>query len=271
MRFITIIFSLIIISFSSTLHACEYSVGVVPQFEKRKIIRVWTPILKELSTRMQCQFTLSPTDTILQFEQEFKQGQFDLIYANPYHAIMAYDQQGYTPIIRSGSKKLEGILIVHKDSGITDLSQLQNAKIAFPSPNALGASLLMRAELKRKYGLTVHPVYVKTHSSVYLHVAKKLALAGGGVMRTLRKQKPALQSKLNILYKTTPVPAHPLAIHPRVDAFVSGEIQRHWLQMESYNPGIYDGIPMKGAITSSIKDYHILRELGLESFVGKKE
>lgn len=250
---------------------CHLTVGVVPQFEQRRLAKVWTPILDTLGKHTGCHYELIGTSTILGFEQHFKEGKFDLVYLNPYHAVMANDAQGYEPIARSGAKLLKGILTVHKNSGITSLKELDGKQIAFPSPNALGASLLMRAELATKYGINVDPLYVKTHSSVYLHVAKQLTPAGGGVLRTLKEQKPALQNTLNILHTTTPVPAHPLVVHPRVGASLQASIQRAWLTMEQHDSTVFDGIPMKKAIATSMSDYDALRQMGLENFVGKAE
>ncbi len=250
---------------------CQLTVGVVPQFEQRKIINVWNPILAMLSEKTGCVFELKGTQTILEFERQFKHGAYDMAYMNPYHAVMANDAQGYLPMVRSGAKQLKGILTVHKDSGISDVGQLQGETIAFPSPNALGASLLMRAELKRKHGLDIIPFYVKTHSSTYLHVAKHLTKAGGGVMRTLNEQKPSLQNKLSIIYTTTPVPAHPLVVHPRVDETTRTIIQTSWLSMAADNANVFNGVPMNAPIATSMVDYDPLRALGLADFVGDKE
>ncbi len=247
---------------------CQFTVGVVPQFEQRKIIKTWQPILKTLEEKTGCSYNLKGTQTIAEFEAAFNKGEYDIAYMNPYHAIMAHDSQGYVPIARSGAKQLKGILTVHKDSGITKIEQLQGATIAFPSPNALGASLLMRAELKRKHGIDITPLYVETHSSVYLHTAKKLTKAGGGVMRTLDEQRPSLQNKLNIIYTTTPVSAHPLVVHPRIEADMQKTLQKAWFEMATENIAVFDGVPMKQPVTATIDDYVFLRTLDLHDFVG---
>ena len=113
------------------------------------------------------------------FEQNLKVGLYDIAYMNPYHHIIANKEQGYDAVMRSGAKKLKGIVVVHKDERKESLNDLKKAQVAFPSPNALGASLLVRSKFKRE-GIKISPKYVKTHKSVYIHVAKKLILAGGG-------------------------------------------------------------------------------------------
>ena len=246
---------------------CMLKVGVVPQFEQRKLFAIWTPILEQMERKTGCQFELMGSENISTFEQAFQEGAYDIAYMNPYHAIMAHQAQGYTPLLRSGSKKLKGILVVHKDNLITDVKELEGKTIAFPSPNALGASLLMRAELANKHGITFTPSYVKTHPSVYLHVGKKRADAGGGVGRTLKEQPDYIKNALRILYTTEPVPAHPLVAHPRLDASLRDMIQNTFLELAEKQPELTDKIPMKEPIVTSLEDYSALKEMGLDAFV----
>lgn len=246
--------------------ACKLVVGVVPQFEARRIHAVWTPILQELSDKTGCSYVLEGSKNIPEFEQKFKAGKFDLAYMNPYHSVMAFDAQGYVPITRSGDKKLQGILTVRTDSPIQSVADLEGATIAFPSPNALGASLLMRAELATKHGLSFTPKYVSTHSSVYLHVFKELTVAGGGVGRTLREQPDALKQGLRVIYKTEQVFAHPLVVHPRVAPELQASVQAAFLQMAAENPDLVDGIPMRGPVAAALSDYQILRDMNLARF-----
>ena len=248
---------------------CSLKVGVVPQFEQRRLLATWDPILSKLQDQTACSYQLVGSKSISEFEEKFLAGEFDLAYLNPYHSIMAHAAQGYVPLARSGEKKLLGILVVRKDSPVTDVKELDGQEIAFPSPNALGASLLMRAELALKHGINIKPRYVKTHSSVYLHVVKKLTEAGGGVGRTLKEQKDTIKDKLRVLYKTTPVNAHPLVIHPRVPNEKQLEIQSAFLALNEQNPEMLALIPMKSPIKATLEDYADLKAMELESFVGK--
>lgn len=247
---------------------CTYKIGVVPQFEQRRIFEVWNNVLENLEIKTGCDFQLIGSKTIIEFEKSFKAGEYDFAYMNPYHAVMAKKAQGYEPIVRSGVKKLKGILVVKKDSPITDIHALKGQNVAFPSPNALGASLLMHAELAQKHGTSVNPKYVKTHSSVYLHVAKGLTAAGGGVGRTLAEQPDYIKDTLRVLYTTTPVYAHPLVAHPRVTQSKINMVQSAWIELAQDNESIFKNIPMKGSVKTNYNDYKDLEKLGLEDFIG---
>ncbi|MCK7583246.1 MAG: phosphate/phosphite/phosphonate ABC transporter substrate-binding protein [Chromatiales bacterium] len=93
---------------------------------------------------------------------------------------------------------------------------LDGETIAFPAPNALAASLLMRADLTRRIGIRFQPRYLTTHSLVYASVARGQVAAGGGVQQTFDAQPAALRAELRVLYRTRELPAHPIVAHARV-------------------------------------------------------
>ena len=180
--------------------------------------------------------------------------------------MLAWQSQQYRPLIRSGSRQLQGVLVVKEGGDITTLADPDGKTLAFPSPNALGASLLMRAELKTLHGLTITPRYVKTHPSVYLHVAKGLLPAGGGVARTLAAADPEIRSRLKVIYKTRAVAPHPLVVHPRIERGLADRIQAAFIALARERPELLLGIPMNDPVAATIEDYLPLRELNLQEF-----
>ncbi|TCK08686.1 phosphate/phosphite/phosphonate ABC transporter substrate-binding protein [Marinobacterium mangrovicola] len=245
---------------------CTLKLGVVPQFEQRKLLQIWQPITDRLEASFSCRVELVGAENIPDFESKFAEGVYDLAYMNPYHAVVAHKTQGYLPVLRSGSKALQGVLVVMKDSGIQSVAELDGKSLAFPSPNALGASLLMRAELQQLHQVSVQPQYVKTHPSVYLYVAKGLVSAGGGVQRTLDEQPDELKSVLKVIYTTQKVPAHPLVIHPRVDQALADRVVQQLLEIAAESPELFEAIPMKDPVRTSLQDYDPVAELHLERF-----
>ncbi|HUW50017.1 MAG TPA: phosphate/phosphite/phosphonate ABC transporter substrate-binding protein [Sulfuricella sp.] len=251
---------------SQAAMAHTYTFAVVPQFEQRKLFAIWKPVVDELEKRTGEHFKLVATLTIKEFEQELARGSFDFVYTNPYHILKMSTTQGYIPLVRD-SAPLRGILVVRKDSPIRSPSELNGKTVAFPSPNALGASLLMRADLARLYHVTPVPLYVKTHSSVYFHVVNGLTDAGGGVEKTLQEQDAPVRDALRVLYTTRDMPSHPIAAHPRVPKFVQEKVQRALLEIGATQEGreILARIPIQQIVSTSLKDYTPMRDWGLES------
>lgn len=250
-----------------------YTVGVVPQFEASKLHAIWRPILDRIEHKTGYHFKLRGSPGIPEFEREFVEGAFDFAYMNPYHLVMANEAAGYIPLVRDHGRQLFGVLVVRKDSDIDDPRQLQGKPVAFPSPNALGASLQMRQELHDKFGVTTRPRYVKTHDSVYLNVLLGKAVAGGGVQKTLNRQKPAYRKALRIIYTTTKVAPHPLAALPSVPEKVRNAVQQALLEMgrDENDRKLLLKIPMKAIGVASLSDYEPLKQMGLERFAAKPD
>ena len=258
-------------SLSFNLNAKErdtYTIGIVPQFEIRHIRKIWKPIFDEIEkdTGLKIKFKGSPT--IPDFEKELNAGTFDFAYMNPFHMLQAEKEQGYIPMVRDVGRKLHGIIVVRRDSPIKSIKELDGKKIAFPSPNALGASLLIRANLKKDFKINFNPIYVKTHSSVYLNVLVKQTEAGGGVLKTLNQQKDNIKGALRILHKTPKVAPHPLAVHPRVSQEVRNKIKSTLIKLGESIVGqsLLAKIPMKKIGVATISDYAPLKKLNLDEF-----
>lgn len=245
-----------------------YTVGIVPQFEVRKLHRIWRPILDEVESRTGYRFKIIGSPTIPDFEKEFVSGSFDFSYMNPYHIVLASEQAGYLPLVRDVGRTLHGVLVVRVDSGIDRVTELEGKIVAFPAPNALGASLQIRQELADKFKVTFEPRYVKTHDSVYLNVVLKQAAAGGGVQRTLDRQQEEVRRLLKVIHRTTAVAPHPFAAHPRVPAKVRQEVQEALLDLGATEEGgkLFSKVPIKQIGSASLADYEGLRGMGLERF-----
>lgn len=245
-----------------------YSVGIVPQFEISRLHSIWRPVLNHLEEQTGFKFKIQGSPSIPDFEKALLAGEFDFAYMNPYHMVLANQAADYHPIIRDHGRKLQGVLVVRKDSPITDIKQLDGKSAAFPSPNALGASLLMRAELSNRHGVTIKPRYVKTHDSVYMNVVLGQTDAGGGVQKTLGKQKASVKDRLRVLYRTEKVEPHPLAAHPRINKNTVSQIQKALVDLGQTSSGqkLLSNIPVKKIGLASMDDYLALKQMELDKF-----
>jgi len=245
-----------------------YSLGVVPQYKAKEIHNTWQPIINEISKRTGVQLVILRKPDIVAFESALKVGEFDIAYMNPYHMLISNIRQGYQPLVRDIGKSLQGILVVPAKSHITDAQELDNQSIAFPSPNALGASLLIRQELSDNFNIKINPLYVKTHDSVYLNVIFKQTSAGGGVEKFFNKQPDKIRDKLRVIYRTSKVASHPIAAHPRVPESVANKILDAMLSLDEDDAGrkLLASIPIEKIGRASISEYTPLTEKRLKRF-----
>jgi phosphonate transport system substrate-binding protein len=245
----------------------EFTFGVVPQFEARELASIWVPIFQALEKETGYKLRMVGAPRIPDFERAFEAGEFDFAYMNPYHSLTALREQGYKPLVRDDSD-LYGVLVVGRESQVTDIQQLQGETIAFPAPNALGASLLMRAELSNVHGINHKSLYAQTHTSSYLNVLLGETSAAGGVMKTFQQLPAEIQERLRIIYETRHIPSHPVVAHPRVPEAAVIRVQKAIIKLANTAEGaqMLSRIPMKNPIVTNLADYEKLSEWGLEKF-----
>jgi phosphonate transport system substrate-binding protein len=251
----------------SAAPAVEYSFGVVPQFEQRKLHAIWKPIVDALERSTGLRFNLVTTLSIREYHEAYERGQFDFGYMNAYNIVSSRESQPYNPLV-ADEEPVRGIIVVQKDSDIKTVAGLDGKVVAFPSPKALGACLLVRAEFEQVYHIQVAPLYAATHSSVYLHVAKGLAIAGGGVERTLQEQDPAIRAQLRVLTRTRPFPAHPVAAHPRIPKEIQEKVRQALLSMNDTQEGreMLAKIPVTRFVPTHFENYEQMKAWGLEKY-----
>jgi phosphonate transport system substrate-binding protein len=251
----------------------SYSVYIVPQFQAGEIQRVWAPILAKVGQETGLQLTLKLVKDIPAFEAELAAGRPDFAYMNPYHQLQAHKGQGYRPLLRD-SKLLQGLLLVRKDDAIQSVQDLAGKALAFPAPNALGASLLVRAQLAEAESVQIKPVYAKTHSDAYRLTLFGKTAASGGLRATLDKEPAAVRAGLRVLMETQAAAPHPFSAHPRVPVAQAQAVAAAMLKLAS-DPALrpyFNDIPMAQPMAADFeRDYRPLAKLRLEKYIGKEQ
>ena len=245
-----------------------YSFSVAPQFERRKLFTIWQPIVDDLQRRTGLHFELVTSLSVGEYDIDVKNGRYDFIYVNPYMVPLIEKQPGYQPLIRDAAP-LHGILVVRKDSPLQRVEDLRDKTLAVPSMSALGASLLLRAELDRDFAVKTRPIIAKTHSSVFLHVINGLADAGGSVQKALAEQDERIRDSLKVLHRTRDVPSHPIAGHQRVPVKVREQVRQAFLEMSADPQGraLLAEVPMREAVAAHAEDYQVLKTLNLDNYL----
>ncbi len=238
--------------------------GIVPQQSASKLARLWTPILNYVSTKTNYQFQFKTAPNIPAFEKRVASGQYDVAYMNPYHYTVFHRNPGYTAFAKAKDKKIQGIIVVRKDSVYQTPKEFRNQILAFPAPAAFAASVLPRAYFKQN-NIPITPMYVSSHDSVYRTVAKGLYPAGGGIMRTFHNLNPEVQKELRILWKTNAYTPHAIAAHPNLPAAVRHKIQQVMINMhhDPHGHSLLASIKINGFDRAHNEDWDDVRTLGI--------
>jgi phosphonate transport system substrate-binding protein len=245
------------------------TVAVVPQFTSLQIHKDWTPFLERLSRDSGVPLKLKIYQRIPDFEADVLKGAPDLVFMNPYHQVMAKRAAGYVPLVRDNNP-LTGILLVRRDSPVKTIKNLAGEKLAFPSPNAFGASLYMRALLGEQEDVKVAPIYVKTHSNVFRQIILGDMVAGGTTRSAFQREPDAVTVQLRVIFETPGVAPHPFAAHPRVakaqrKALVEAILH---LREDATAAPLLQGVQMPEPVVANyVRDYQPLERLKLEKYL----
>lgn len=236
--------------------------GVVPQQSPIELIKDWQPVIAYLENVTGEKVVLKIERSIPEFEKVLYSGGYDIAYMNPYHYVLAHKRQGYTAAVKD-EKKVVGILVVRKNSGINDVSMLKGKQFLFPAPDAFAATLLTKYELLKKYGIDVNGEkkyrYVNSHDSVYKGIARGVGDVGGGVERTYNSlDDQETKESLTILYKTKGYPSHPIAFNPSLPAHIRTKITKALLEMPVQ---LVTSINMKHLVAVDDTSYDDIRDI----------
>ncbi|MFZ6751298.1 phosphate/phosphite/phosphonate ABC transporter substrate-binding protein [Undibacterium sp. Ren11W] len=248
--------------------AATYSIAVVPQYNVALLHAEWQPLLERIARDTGVTLELILQSSFPKFEHALLKGEPDFAYANPYHAVMAKNAQGYLPLLRD-SKSLTGILLVRNDSPYKNLADLNGKDLGFPAPNAFGASLYLRALLKKK-DIKFEPKILNSHGNVFRSILNGSVAAGGAVNSTYNDEKPEIRDQLRIIFQTPGSASHPLLVHPRVPEKVRMEIKNAILELQKDAAGLalLKDVRLSQPLSADYKsDYLPLEKLGIEKFL----
>ncbi len=257
---------LLIIAIALSLNATQITLGVVPQQSPLKLSKKWSKVTEYLYNETGIEVVFKTERSIPKFEKELYAGKYDISYMNPYHFIVAKNEQNYTAFTRA-NKNIVGIVLSKNKEVEFTKENLMGKKFLFPAPNAFAATLLPKLEFKEKFGIDIDKdtkvLYVNSHDSVYKGISRDIEYLGGGIVRTFNNFTAKNdKEKLNIVYKTSPYPSHPIAAHPRVSKEIVAKIQKAFIDMPSE---IKKTLSIKAFKAIDSSEYDIIKSLAVDN------
>ena len=261
---ICIAFTLLTLSILQGAQAKTLTFGVVPQQSAKKMVESWQPLFDYIENYTGLTIDFHTAKDIPSFEASLARGEYDIAYMNPFHFVVFNSSVGYQALAKQKDKRLQGIIVVHKDSGIQSLSELNGTELVFPAPAAFAASIVTSAKLQNE-NIAFVPRYVNSHDSVYLNVEKQFFVAGGGIYRTLHSS--TAQQSLKVLWESPHYTPHAIATHPRLSEDDRQSILNALISISSdaSSAEILKGLGMNGFIEADDSHWDDVRELGISS------
>lgn len=197
--------------------AHAYRFGVLPLQSPNKLAAMFLPVTDALAARLHrpVQFVTAPNFSV--FMQRVAAHDYDIVYLNPLLYTQAA-KAGYRVIDKVAGEPFTGILVVRKDSGISEIDRAHlkpGLRLGFPDSNAYAATI-MNARYLAKLGMPVdryfHARYFGSQDSVLMAVYSGLVDIAGTWKPSLRSMPAAVQRELRIVAETPPQPQMPIAV-----------------------------------------------------------
>lgn len=238
--------------------------GIVPQGSPSSVLTSWQPLVTFLAEALDHPIVAVTQTDIPTFEACVHQGAYDIAFMNPYHYAVFSRSTGYRAIAQRGDEALVGHLIVLADGPVRSIADLAGQEIAFPSPAAFAASILVRAQLDAE-GIDYTPLYTRSQESGYLAVARGLLVATGGENRTFeafRRGHPAYEN-LQVIQSTEAFAAHPIAVAPWISQSMADQIVTVLAEIHLAAPAVLEPLAIGHFTAASDADYGDVRALAI--------
>lgn len=194
-----------------------YRFGVLPLQSPNKLAGMFLPLTKALEARLhhQVQFVTAPSFSV--YMQRVAQREYNFLYLNPLLCAQA-KQSGYHVIAKVAGEPFTGILVVRRDSKITEIAPNRlpsGLRLGFPDPGAYAATVMTRRYLENK-GISVNKFfkvkYFGSQDSALMALYSGLVDIAGTWRPSLRSMPKEVQQALRIVAETPPQPQMPIAV-----------------------------------------------------------
>ncbi len=194
------------------LAAKEYVFAIHPLHNPVRLFEIYEPLIEYFNRNTPgTTFKLEASRNYEEFEKKLYARQFDFALPNPYQTLNSLSH-GYHVIAKMGDDhRFTGIILVRRDSGVKQISDLKGKKVSYPARTALAATLMPQYYLQT-HGLDVNRdienLYVGSQESSIMNVYLGNVAAGATwplPWEAFQKEHPDMARQLEIKWETAPM------------------------------------------------------------------
>lgn len=160
----------------------EYVFAIHPLNNPERLFEIYGPLIDYLNRNIpDAKFRLEASRNYEEFEKKLYARQPEFALPNPYQTLNSLNH-GYHVIAKMGDDyRFTGVILIRRDSGIRQVSDLKGKKVAYPARTALAATM-MPQYFFQTHGLDVNHdienLYVGSQESAIMNVYMGKVAAG---------------------------------------------------------------------------------------------
>lgn len=247
----------------------EYIFGVHPLHNPQQLHSIYGPLIDYLNAHIDTvTFRLEASRNYAAYEEKLYAGKFQFALPNPYQTILAEDK-GYKIFGKMGDdENFRGIIIIRKDSGIKQVTDLKGKKVSYPAPTALAATMLPQYFFNT-YGIDINKdienLYVGSQESSIMNVYLKQVAAGATwplPWDIFVKEQPEFAKELEVKWETSTLPNNGLVVHSKVPKITVDKVAQLLFNLHTHDEGreILARMPLSKFEKADTQTYQVVRD-----------
>lgn len=209
----------------------EYIFGVHPLHNPQRLHEVFSPLMDYLNKHFDgVSFKLEASRNYATYDEKLYAQKFDFALPNPYQTVNAVKKGYYIFGKMSDDHNFKGIILIRRDSDITNITDLKDKIVAYPAPTALAATIMPQYYI-HTHGLNVMEDidnrYVGSQESSIMNVFLKHSSASATwplPWIALSKERPEVAEQLIVKWETDPLPNNGLVVTKKVPVEVVNKV-----------------------------------------------
>jgi phosphonate transport system substrate-binding protein len=190
----------------------KYVFAIYPLHNPARLFEVYGPLVDYLNRNISgTVFRLEASRNYEEFDKKLYGRELDFALPNPYQTLNSLIH-GYHVIAKMGDDyRFTGVILVRRDSGIKNVSDLKGKKVSYPARTALAATMMPQYYLQT-HGLDVmrdiENLYVGSQESSIMNVYLGDVAAGATwplPWEMFQKDHPDMAKELELKWETDPL------------------------------------------------------------------
>jgi len=214
--------------------------GILPFVSNEQLVIQFSPLTQYLSKKLNVAVRIETAPDFAEFTKRTQSAtHYDILFTAPHFYPRANQEAGYQLIAAVDSPGMWAVIVAPKKSGIFNLSDLKNKRLATAHPAALSTLLVKRhlrnAGINPETDLTL--VTTPSHNASLLSSYHGVTDASSLMQPPYTAASEQVRKNMRIIARTESTPHIPISVGPRVSQSCADELSALLLKMHTTPEG----------------------------------